>query len=84
MCDSYSLRYESGKVSFVEAFDLGTEVSREEARGSGPGIGPNVWPSEDELPHFRRDVYVRFTHVLLSLSLFLFSSFPLIFFCQRA
>ena len=43
------------KVSFVEAFDLGGEVAEEDAAGS-PGIGPNVWPDEAEIPTFREDV----------------------------
>jgi len=42
------------KVSHVEAFDLGMEVSEEDAAGD-PGIGPNVWPSE--LKSFRKEVY---------------------------
>jgi len=64
--------YEAGKVSFVEAFDLGMELHPRHpkvGRTDQPGIGPNNWPSTRshtsqtssassfDAGKFRQDVY---------------------------
>ena len=50
---------DAGKASHVEAFDLARELPRDHpAVAAGePGIGPNTWPAEAELPGFRSAVY---------------------------
>lgn len=56
--------YEAGRVSTVEAFDVGRELLPGGSNGD-PAMGPNVWPAA-ELPDFQPvvgDVYDRLTAV---------------------
>ncbi len=47
--------YDAGAVSFVEAFDLGSEAANHAYQEDG--VGANAWPSESCVPGFRSNVY---------------------------